>query len=271
LAAVALGLNMRAVNEIQRLAYLDAMGIDSFVSRRQLPGAAPTRRLCVVRGPAQVVAEPLLELQSEPQSEPRAEAPGTGRSAVKQAANARAPGLGSELRDSLSKPVDRASIMPERATSPGLAKPQDEADATPLFSLATCYVGGYFWLEEIPKSRELGNSYLHLLVNLGLALGLDCSRPSAERFDWPMHFNRHLDQGMESARHAFEGFLRARLERYSVHGVILLGDVNADLLSPGIFSGLETTVTVSARKMLTQPELKLQAWLDLKRLAHTPD
>ena len=32
------------MHELKRLAYLDAMGVDAFISRAQLPGAAPTRR-----------------------------------------------------------------------------------------------------------------------------------------------------------------------------------------------------------------------------------
>ena len=41
------------MHELSRLAYLDAMGIDHYLSRSQLPGAAPTQRLAVVAGPAQ--------------------------------------------------------------------------------------------------------------------------------------------------------------------------------------------------------------------------
>ena len=36
------------VNELSRLVYLDAMGIDSYISRFQLPGARTTQRLAVV-------------------------------------------------------------------------------------------------------------------------------------------------------------------------------------------------------------------------------
>ena len=36
------------MNELKRRAYLDALGIDTYVSRGQLGGAAPTRRLAIV-------------------------------------------------------------------------------------------------------------------------------------------------------------------------------------------------------------------------------
>ena len=34
--------------EMRRLAYLEALGVDTYVSRGQLPGAAPTLRLAIV-------------------------------------------------------------------------------------------------------------------------------------------------------------------------------------------------------------------------------
>ena len=36
------------MNEIRRMAYLDAMGIDAYVSRAHLPGAAVTQRLVII-------------------------------------------------------------------------------------------------------------------------------------------------------------------------------------------------------------------------------
>jgi hypothetical protein len=36
------------MNELRRMAYLNALGVDCYVSRTQLPGAAVTRRLAIV-------------------------------------------------------------------------------------------------------------------------------------------------------------------------------------------------------------------------------
>ena len=50
------------MNEIIRAQYLQAMGIDGYVSRQQLPGAALTRRLAIVRSaPEPVVAKTPVE------------------------------------------------------------------------------------------------------------------------------------------------------------------------------------------------------------------
>ena len=45
------------MNELRRMAYLDALGIDSYVSRTQLPGAAVTRRLAILVTPAKAPVE----------------------------------------------------------------------------------------------------------------------------------------------------------------------------------------------------------------------
>ena len=46
------------MNELNRMRYLQAMGIDAYVSRAQLPGAAPTRRLALVARQAPATAVP---------------------------------------------------------------------------------------------------------------------------------------------------------------------------------------------------------------------
>ena len=229
------------MNEIQRLAYLDALGIDSYISRSQLPAAAPSRRLRVVRtveaaAAASQAAQQLLPAVPQPES----------------------------ALDSENQRPTTGAVQPDAA-------PPTDNDATPMFSVAACFLAGHCWLDEIPRARELGDNYLQLLQGICYALGWDARAPVLERFDWPMHHNRQLDQGQATARHGFEGFIRARMERYPVRGVILLGDTEAGWLDPEVFSGLELLTTVSAWRMLKQPELKVEAWRDLKRLSRAQD
>ena len=47
------------MNELRRMAYLDAMGVDAYVSRGQLAGAALTRRLVIV--PARTATAPAAQ------------------------------------------------------------------------------------------------------------------------------------------------------------------------------------------------------------------
>jgi hypothetical protein len=225
---------------MQRLAYLDAIGIDSYISRAQLPAAAPSRRLRIVR--------PAVPVGAEPEKPPSAV-----QDLLSDVLRQDSPSVGSARKPSVS-------AQPAAAVSTA-------ADATPVFSVSACFLAGYCWLSEVPRARELGAEYGQLLQAICLALGWDARSPVLERFDWPMGNSRQLDQGPEAARHGFEGFIRARLERHPVRGVILLGEPESPWLDRSIFGDIEWHSTLSARDMLKQPELKIRAWRDLKPLA----
>lgn len=67
------------MNEFQRLAYLEAMAIPTFVSRRDLPGAAPSRRMVLVKtvSPESLPAVPVVDVgerRPEPAQRPAAPA-----------------------------------------------------------------------------------------------------------------------------------------------------------------------------------------------------
>jgi hypothetical protein len=225
------------VNEIQRLAYLDAMGIDSYVSRVALPGAAPSRRLRIVR-------RELAQAQREHPQEVGETASAVLRSKLDGEAPSRRP-----------KPVPDA----------GVETPAPAADI-PIFSVAAVTLAGMYWLDEIPPGRELGPDYTQLLQAICRALGLPDADPVAEQFAWPLHNSSQLAQGEEAARQGFSGFIGGRLERLRPSGVILLGDLDKTWFDPSILSELPVVTTVSAWQMLRQPTLKSRAWSDLQVL-----
>jgi hypothetical protein len=245
------------VNEIQRLAYLDVLGIDSYISRSQLPAAAPSRRLRVVR-PAQ--ARPAAQkLVPAPASAPEQLAASAHRAA-------RAAGPGTDI-PATSQPLDTAPTASTAKLAPEIdVEHTAVVEPPPIFSVSACYLGGRYWLDEVPRARELGDDYLVLLQGICIALDLDPGSAVLDRFDWPMHHNRQLDQGQEAARHGFEGFIRARLEQRQVSGIVLLGEPEGGWFDASVFSGLQMLTTVSAWRMLKQPELKNVAWRDLKSL-----
>jgi hypothetical protein len=244
--------NISDVNEIQRLAYLDALGIDSYISRSQLPAAAPSRRLRIVRPVQATPAVPeLLPAVPAPEPEPAAVSPGPAAKAT-------------------SAGVDPPATARPVAGVPAPEAPAAGVEAPPMFSVMACYLGGRYWLDEVPRSREPGDDYQVLLQGICIALGWDPGKPVLERFDWPMHHNRQLDQGQEAARHGFEGFIRARLEQRPVSGIVLLGEPEGGWFDAAVFGGLQIVTTVSAWRMLRQPELKKVAWRDLKVARQLP-
>ncbi len=210
------------MHELTRLAYLEAMGIDSYVCRTQLPAAATSRKLRVVRRSALPVAPAVEPPQQQAQSAP---------------ARTETPAAGTDI---------------------------------PVFSVVAVDLGGCYWLDEIPPGRSLGPDYTQLLQAICLALGWNANRPVLEQFNWPLSRGGLLDQGIDSARAGFAGFLAGRLERIQPQRVVLLGEPDSSWFDHRLLSQHQVTRTVSAWKMLRQPELKRRAWLDLQVLRDVP-
>ncbi len=228
------------MNEIKRLAYLEAMGIDSYVSRVPLPGAAPSRRLRIVR-------------RRRPTMTPVPAATPHQAAVLSSARSELKSSLASTARD---KPVDKPAPQAAEPTTTDI----------PIFSVAAVSLGGWYWLDEIPPGRELGTEYTRLLQAICRALGLPDENPVVEQFNWPLHNSSQLDQNEQAAQHGFSGFLGGRLERLRPRGVVLLGDLDATWFDPTPLDQLPTVTTVSAWQMLRKPALKAKAWSDLQTL-----
>jgi hypothetical protein len=235
------------MHELTRLAYLDAMGIDSYVPRGSLPAAAPSRHLQVIR-------------RALPGSDPE-------RPAVPVAAptgNASA-----QLKASLGVATERSRAGWVPADT-GPAVPAQGTAEMPVFSLAAVGLGGWYWLDEIPPGRDLGHEYLQLLQAIAAALGMDAGQPVFEQFNWPLHTSTQLDRDEEAARGGLGGFLARRFERYQPTGVILLGEMEQGWFDRELLRSHRVVATVSAWKMLREPALKRQAWTDLQVLRESP-
>ena len=229
------------MNEIQRLIYLDAMGIDSYVSRRQLPLAAPSKRLRIVRPAASPRAA------DQPGATPPAARSATGRKAR--------PAAGRAAREPVAAAAD--AVIPV-----GAARSKD----VPVFAVAAASVGGWYWLDEFPPGRALGAGYMQLLQAICFALGRDADGAQLEQFHWPLPDSGQLEQDAAAARAGFTGFLQSRLERLQPQGVVLLGGLAVPWFDRSLLEGYRTVSTVSAWEMLRQPQHKRQAWADLQPL-----
>jgi hypothetical protein len=248
------------MHELTRLAYLDALEIETYVSRSQLPAAAPSRRLRIVRQPS--VRQPPARQPSVPA------AVVSPRQQIEQAPTAAPTGAASgagALKASLQSEQPIAPI-PEETTP--RASTGAEAPDIPVFSVLAVQLGGCYWLDEIPPGRNPGPDYLQLLQSICFALGWDTGNPALEQFNWPLAQGGSLDRGVSAARAGFTGFLTGRLERLQPARVIVLGDLDPAWCDPQAMAGLPVTTTVSGWKMLRQPKLKRQAWLDLQALRH---
>jgi hypothetical protein len=237
------------VNEARRLAYLDALEIETFVSRADLPGAAVSRRV-LVHPPARPATAPATDI------EPPAVA------AEQPAA---------DLRRQLAAGQPRPARPVERAPVPADSQPGDLSEEVPVFSVAMVIAGGCAWLEELPRGHELPDGYLALLVAISRALGWQGAEPALERFDWPMNNSSAMPQDGNAAGDAFKGFLMRCMAHHEPRRVVLLGEFD-----PGWFDSAELDSalpvngplahTVSGRRMLREPGSKARAWADLRPL-----
>lgn len=236
------------MNELRRVAYLEAMGIDTYVSRRQLPGAAVTSRLAVV-----------------------------GRRA---AAPSSAPASLGDIKDRLTKTErnrsDSSGVVRDRAERPAPSGKDaaPEGVKLPRFSLSAIVAGQWLWLEELgdmPLTVEqvrLVEAMARALVQAG-AKDDDgpavVNKPEVTQFDWPIHTNRQLELGEEAARAAVAGFVSRRLEKFNCAGLVLLGGPCVERV-PANEIGARIVRIQGSLDILANPALKPQVWRDLVQL-----
>jgi len=248
------------IKEIRRMTYLEALGIDSYVSRTQLPGAALTRRLAIASTCATAVPQ------------------GAGNPTA-QAITARTKQRGAEARSG----VGPIAIIQDAIPLP----PQDESSpprtaAVPRFSLTAIVAGDWLWLEEL-AGMPLTTEQVQLVQSMARALVLHrepraatgtsaaqsgAAPPAVAQFDWPIHTNHQLDLGAEAARASVAGFVGRRLEQHGCRGLVLLGQSCAMWMPTGELKIL-TVSTASSAEILAQPALKPAVWRDLLPLVST--
>lgn len=213
--------------------YLQELGITPYVSRYTLPGAAQSRRLALV------AAIPL----------PAKELP------IRQ-----------------SKLVPKPKIDTPPAGSKQSPAPATEAPTLAVghsFSMAVVVGGGWIWLDEA-EPGTISSDYFQLFKSLLFALGRSEEGFQAHEFTWPVHNNQQLDLSPEAARDALVGFVGRLLASSPCEGVVIMGDNTAARFDIDQLGFKQQVATVSAWRMMQQPELKKTAWLDLQGLRQSP-
>ena len=215
-----------AARELRRQAYLQALGMDQYVSRRPLPGASPTRRWCINASPRPV---------SAPDEPARHE----------QAASTVA-----------GPPTIEITRRP-----PAVAKPPEsprQAGAVERFRVAAVQAGGWLWLEDL-GDMPLAQEQLQLVVAMATAMTGSAVKPVVAQFDWPMHNNQQLDLGPDAAMTSLGSFIERQLADSNSTGVVLLGAAAGRRL-PSRLSCPHRLEIPGTREMLENPRLKRQAW-----------
>ncbi|HEY7776718.1 MAG TPA: hypothetical protein VIC02_09265 [Kineobactrum sp.] len=230
---------MPITHEIDKLAYLDALGLELLVAIRPLPGAAPS-------APRSAVHEPVVVA-------------GAGAGAVKPV------------------PVQPESQMPRIDThkapavpaAPGQPVPAAPAAAKvrePAFHMAAVVVGGCLWLDTL-QAPTLPPAQLKLIQAIAYAVSGRHDQPRVTHFDWPLHGNHLLDLGPGAAAAALTSFVQRQLQQHQCRGLVLLGQGSAEHLQGAELPGVVTVaVPMGTAELLAQPLRKREAWQALEAL-----
>jgi hypothetical protein len=226
------------MNELSRMRYLDVLGIDNYVSRSQLPGAAITRRLAIVR-------------------------PSPAVGAVYDRDTPVPPAPVEEIFDRESRSQTAlATASPTVESAPVRTSPQLEAAR---FSLAAIFVGHIAWIEVL-DNNPLAREQVQLVHAMARAVSGDVERPDVTQFDWPTHQNHQFDLGPEAAQAGVAGFLRRQIEQRKCRGLVLLGTACEARVPLAMLGAINAVVTESTLAMLREPARKRQVWRDLQPL-----
>ncbi|WP_439106976.1 hypothetical protein [Congregibacter sp.] len=248
---------MNASEEITRLRYLAAMGVPAYVTRRALPGAAPTAKFAVRDSlkaadadSGGTVAHTATDTVGAPQSRPS-----SGNSSSSAAAQA--------LRESIGqKPKQQVS---EAQAQPRMASAATDSMPVTRFRLAAVVSGGRLWLEEL-GDEALAQEQLQLISAMGRALthasGADDDATVTE-FRWPLHDNAQLGLGADEAAATLQGFLSRQLEENACVELICLGDASKALLAD-LSLPCARRFVYSTREVLKTPSLKRETWTALQ-------
>ena len=227
------------MHELKRRAYLDAMGIATYVSRGPLPGAATTTKLAIARRSV---------LQPDSGSFPQQLQP-----LVNTAAAAQMPSVDLPKQTGASSPQVVVQKIQENASIPAVE-----------FGLTAFVTGRWLWLEELPRNEALMRDQVSLVQSMARTMGWGSGKPDISTFNWPIHNSSQLEQGEAAARAALGGFISRKLDTLQCRGLVLLGANARHWFPSERFEASVCIATLSTADMLRDSLLKKQAWRDLK-------
>ena len=200
------------ISEQRRRAYLDAMQVDTWLPRSELPFAAPSSEsvLAVVSAPPPVAVAEVPAPEAKPAPAPsKAERP-----PIQQIKAAAAP-----LANAVNQPVVEIEDEVPVAAAPASLPP-------PRFSLQLMRAGACLVLVELPTGEAFQSrdpAYI-LLKDLLRAAGLpDSPQLLGEPVRWPLLSRGNLDQGPQAARDFVQSFVAVQREKQPCESLWLVG------------------------------------------------
>ena len=220
--------------EMARRQALEAMGIDVYVSRYDMPGAAPAVRQAIVQ----------IESVEVTTSDSPARA-----AKVNTAIPAPAPQANSSTN---------TERTPTSSQSSGVSSAKSSETVT--FSMLLASAGPFLWVEQLPDGL-LRQDQLALINAMARALSANVS-VKQQQFDWPIRGNTALSGDAESAKQALQGLIKRMAREVDAKRVVVMGA--CPFLPDRIAQS--AVVIPATMAMLQNPALKREAWQALKPL-----
>ncbi|MGH1485407.1 MAG: hypothetical protein ACRBCI_04250 [Cellvibrionaceae bacterium] len=272
--------------ERQRQQYLSALGIENYIPRRVLPGAAlsnplPDHLLQAVDYTSNEAIAHTLTTENVPVSQEE----------ITDKLNNITEGIGNTVSP-LEALVKKESEQPEKITPPTVTREQqvqtNNADAKSDTQESINFVLNSWQIGEaclVIDTRQPGAALPTdaLLLNILRALGYSLVQlPQSEIIRWPLFVNQNIkaDNDAAQARAMVQAYITAKTTKASIQHILLMGKSSADfsLDVSSDFSDLNGTfiessqwaariaVTPSLVTMLEDPLQKRVAWQALKGL-----
>ncbi len=238
--------------EAKRLAYLEAMGIDSYFPRINLPGAKqsvlcqtlPVREEAATEGPVDIAAP----MGAAPDAAPQL---ATGHDTLL----ALMPQIGGR-ESPATKKVEAAPAQTAVAKSAALR-----------FNLRFFQLPGLAMIVDSSPDSAPEPPMQRFVANLLLALSaLDenwegAIKPNLQQhvFRWPLVGNAQIDQGEQAAREAVNASVFANRERHAIPLILLLGEQAAQF-GAGDYPDARVICLESISHYLVNPAAKRELW-----------
>ena len=246
------------MNELQRQAYLEAMGIDSYFPRVQLPGALASpvcdmSEAAVSETPQQAA---IAAANSEEQHTTIPPSPPPVKSA--EGPRAAQAVLGNVVDDI-------AKHRPPTPAKPKRSEAVESASDIPHFALTIAKSqSGILIIDDGIQPDQDYTEYLRLLQNILFAVGAGKQALQLDPFVWPMMKTAQFDQSAEAARQTLSVYINKLIEDLSVRYVLVMGEQAQSYITAN--DQVSCIHTLSGLRLLSEPALKRQVWQDLQPL-----
>ncbi len=167
-----------------------------------------------------------------------------------------------------------APAAENNSTIQSIADPLDSPSDKPKFAFVSfSTTNGTLILAELgdPLAPGLSASEYALLEAVLFALK---QKPAVDQpydkelFSWPALVGAHQDRGSEAARQAVKAFINGKMKRNKLDSLLLLGagvgQQASDFLLDG--AGIKIVSTLGLSAMLNNPVLKATVWKDIQKL-----